>query len=332
MSNNLIYGGIVYPDNPFVFDKIYNSYADASIGCIKGDSILIGRYILIKYHPSIAYTFDDQLKIIGNPSVTGDEAIWRDNYLKDNPVNDEDNPDNDEKDAKNYGNYDTVVCQKQYNIKRNIIEYVPIAHLGTSYSTEYVDNRIGDLGINENTQQKITVKAYIDNVQQELLDTDKNINDQIQIWVGNNETDKNKSIRAIAAEEIAEQLIPDSAQESLDTLQEISNWIQQHPDDVAEMNKNIATNAQNIAINSQNIVINANAIRAINEELDDLTFIEVVEKRPDNINDAIATLIYSELSENQQYRNLYIIEVINGTRQWKLVGHTAILNMQWQTF
>lgn len=314
MAENL-YGGISYPNTSFIFDRTYNSYADASIGCAEGDSILIGRYILIQYHPTIAYTFDDQIKIINNPLVTGDEKIWRDNYIKDAP-----------------NNYDTVVCQKQYNVEENIIKYVPIAHLGTSYSTEYVDNRIGDLGINENTQQKITVKAYIDNIQQELLDIDKNINDQIQIWVGNNETDKNKSIRVIAAEEIAEQLIPDDAQESLDTLQEISNWIQQHPGDVAEMNKNIATNAQNIAINSQNIVINANAIRAINEELDDLNFIAVVDKRPDNINDAIATLIYSELSENQQYRDLYIIEVINGTRQWKLLGHTAMLTTQWQIF
>lgn len=331
MAQNM-YGGISYPNSSFIFDKTYDSYADAMVGCKEGDSVLVGRYILIRYHPTIAYTFDDQIKIINNPLVTGDEATWRDNYLKDNPVNDEDNPDNDEKDAKNYGNYDTVVCQKQYNIKTKIIEYIPIAHLGTSYSTEYVDNRIGDLGIDEITQQKITVKAYVDNVQQELLNTDKNINDQIQIWAGNNETDKNKSIRVIAAEEIAEQLIPDDAQESLNTLQEISNWIQQHPDDVAEMNKNITTNTQNITINSQNIATNTNAIRAINEELDDLTFITVVDKRPANINDAIATLIYSEPSEDQQYRNLYIIEVINGTRQWKLVGHTVMLTMQWQTF
>ena len=98
------------------------------------------------------------------------------------------------------------------------------------------------------------------------------------------------------------------------------------------MNKDIAANTQNIAINSQNIAINANNIKAINEELDNLTFIEIVDKRPDNINDAVATLIYSELSENNQYRDLYIIEVINGTRQWKLVGHTAMLTMQWQTF
>lgn len=313
MAENL-YGGISYPNTSFVFDRTYNSYADASNECI-GDSVLIGRYILIQYHPTIAYTFDDQIKIINNPLVTGDEKIWRDNYIKDAP-----------------NNYDTVVCQKQYNAKKNIVEYIPIAHLGTSYSTEYVDNRIGDLGINESTQQKTTVKAYIDNIQQELSDTDKNINDQIQIWIGNNETDKNKSIRVIAAEEIAEQLIPEGAQESLDTLQEISNWIQQHPNDVAEMNKDIAANTQNILINSQNIAINANNIKAINKELDNLTFIEVVGKRPDNINDAIATLIYSELSENNQYRDLYIIEVINGTRQWKLIGHTAMLNMQWQTF
>lgn len=324
MAENL-YGGISYPNTSFIFDRTYNSYADASDKCIR-DSVLIGRYILIQYHPTIAYTFDDQIKIINNPLVTGDEKIWRNNFKKDNPNIDNPNIEDSLK------NYDTVVCQKQYNAKKNIVEYIPIAHLGTSYSTEYVDNRIGNLGIDENTQQKITVKAYIDNIQQELLDTDKNINDQIQIWIGNNETDKNKSIRVIAAEEIAEQLIPEGAQESLDTLQEISNWIQQHPNDVAEMNKDIATNTQNIAINSQNIAINANNIKAINEELDNLTFIEVVDKRPDNINDAIATLIYSELSENNQYRDLYIIEVINGTRQWKLVGHTAMLTMQWQTF
>ena len=166
MAQN-IYGGISYPNTSFVFDKIYNSYADAVAGCKEGDSVLVSRYILIQYHPTIAYTFDDQIKIINNPLVTGDEKIWRDNFKKDNP--NIDNP-NIEETTKNY---DTVVCQKQYNAKKNIIEYIPIAHLGTSYSTEYVDNRIGDLGINESTQQKITVKTYIDNIQQELLNTDK---------------------------------------------------------------------------------------------------------------------------------------------------------------
>lgn len=52
-------------------------------------------------------------------------------------------------------------------------------------------------------------------------------------------TDANKSARAIAAEEIAKQLIPENAGESLDTLQEIAAWIQDHPGEAAEMNKKI---------------------------------------------------------------------------------------------
>lgn len=58
MAQN-IYGGISYPNTSFVFDRTYDSYADAVAGCEAGDSILVGRYILIQYHPTIAYTFDD---------------------------------------------------------------------------------------------------------------------------------------------------------------------------------------------------------------------------------------------------------------------------------
>lgn len=59
--------------------------------------------------------------------------------------------------------------------------------------------------------------------------------------------DTGKSVRAIAAEELAKQLIPEGAQESLDTLTEIATWIQEHPDDVAEMNAQIQENASKIA-------------------------------------------------------------------------------------
>ena len=52
-------------------------------------------------------------------------------------------------------------------------------------------------------------------------------------------SDANKSVRAIANEELAAQLIPADAKESLDTLQEIAAWIQSHPDDVAEINADI---------------------------------------------------------------------------------------------
>ena len=51
--------------------------------------------------------------------------------------------------------------------------------------------------------------------------------------------DTNKSVREIANEELAAQLIGEGAKESLDTLEEIAAWIQSHPDDAAAMNKAI---------------------------------------------------------------------------------------------
>lgn len=52
-------------------------------------------------------------------------------------------------------------------------------------------------------------------------------------------SDTGKSARTIANEELAKQLIPENAKESLDTLAEIAVWIQEHPDDASAMNKAI---------------------------------------------------------------------------------------------
>lgn len=49
-------------------------------------------------------------------------------------------------------------------------------------------------------------------------------------------TDAGKSVRTIANEELAAQLIPENAQQALDTLSEIATWIQSHPDDASAMN------------------------------------------------------------------------------------------------
>lgn len=51
--------------------------------------------------------------------------------------------------------------------------------------------------------------------------------------------DTGKSVRAIANEELAAQLIPENAAESLNTLQEIAAWIQAHPGDASAMNQAI---------------------------------------------------------------------------------------------
>ena len=50
------------------------------------------------------------------------------------------------------------------------------------------------------------------------------------------EGDVGKTIRAIANEELAAQLIAENAAEALDSLQEIATWIQEHPGDAAAMN------------------------------------------------------------------------------------------------
>ena len=74
----------------------------------------------------------------------------------------------------------------------------------------------------------------------ETAKTVKEVATEVATLVGD---DASKSVRTIANEELAKQLIAENAAESLNTLQEIAAWIQQHPKDAAEMNTNI-TNLQ----------------------------------------------------------------------------------------
>lgn len=79
-------------------------------------------------------------------------------------------------------------------------------------------------------------------------------------------TDTGKSVRTIAGEEIAAQLIADNAKESLDTLTEIAAWIQSHPDDAAAMNKDIE--ALETAIGT--VKTDAAAATGLHKDIDDL--------------------------------------------------------------
>lgn len=69
------------------------------------------------------------------------------------------------------------------------------------------------------------------------------VTDKLVTLIG---TDTGKSVRTIADEELAAQLIPENAKESLDTLQEIAAWIQSHPDDAAAMNEELVALKQRI--------------------------------------------------------------------------------------
>lgn len=61
-------------------------------------------------------------------------------------------------------------------------------------------------------------------------------------------SDTAKSVRTIANEELAAQLIPANAQEALDTLQEIAAWIQAHPADAAAMSASITALTNKLAL------------------------------------------------------------------------------------
>jgi len=84
--------------------------------------------------------------------------------------------------------------------------------------------------------------AYVKSVKGTLDANLTEVSGKVTTLIG---SDAAKSVRTIANEELAAQLIPASAKESLDTLQEIAAWIQQHPDDAAAMNTAI-TNLQNL--------------------------------------------------------------------------------------
>lgn len=102
-----------------------------------------------------------------------------------------------------------------------------------------VDTLAGKVGT---VPEGSTVMGIIANIQEnayddtELVEKIDGVDAKVTTLVGD---DANKSVRTIANEELAKQLIADGAAESLDTLAEIAAWIQSHPDDAAAMNEAI---------------------------------------------------------------------------------------------
>lgn len=102
-----------------------------------------------------------------------------------------------------------------------------------------VDTLAGKVGVVPEGQ---TVMGIIANIQENayddtaLVEKIDGVDAKVTTLVGE---DVNKSVRTIANEELAKQLIAEGAQESLDTLAEIAAWIQEHPGDAAAMNEAI---------------------------------------------------------------------------------------------
>lgn len=94
-----------------------------------------------------------------------------------------------------------------------------------------------------------------------LPDAIDEVDVKVDTLIGN---DANKSVRTIANEELAKQLIAEGAQESLDTLAEIAAWIQEHPGDAAAMNEAIVALQNKVDTGDKNVsVYVADAIAAL---------------------------------------------------------------------
>lgn len=95
--------------------------------------------------------------------------------------------------------------------------------------------KVKDVAYND-TEVRGLIKTNADNITNLTGRVDA-VDGKVSTLVGE---DAGKSARAIANEELTKQLIPEGAKESLDTLQEIAAWIQNHPDDASAMNAAIA--------------------------------------------------------------------------------------------
>lgn len=71
--------------------------------------------------------------------------------------------------------------------------------------------------------------------------------DKVTTLIGD---DASKSVRTIANEELAAQLIPENANEALNTLQEIAQWIQDHPNDASAMKSDITALKEKVGTTS----------------------------------------------------------------------------------
>lgn len=121
----------------------------------------------------------------------------------------------------------------------------------TDKVTTYVVTKIGE----EETARKATDEDFesristLETGQTTLngkIDTEKG---RIDALIGSD----SGSIRDIVIDVLTETLVSDTANESFDTLQEVSAWLKEHPESAAAMNETINTNTTNITTNAEAI-------------------------------------------------------------------------------
>ena len=119
--------------------------------------------------------------------------------------------------------------------------YQPKGDYATKTEVNAVDKKATDLatlvGTLPESATATTVVEYAKEVADAATGNAATVGAKVDTLIGD---DADKSVRTIANEELVKQLIPENANASLDTLQEIAAWIQAHPNDAATMNTDIA--------------------------------------------------------------------------------------------
>jgi hypothetical protein len=114
-----------------------------------------------------------------------------------------------------------------------VVDMIAAAQEAATYDDEEVRGLISDNA----DAIKAIADDYLKKADKEALQGNiDTVSDKVTTLIG---SDADKSVRTIANEELAKQLIAEGAAESLDTLQEIATWIQSHPDDASAMNEAI---------------------------------------------------------------------------------------------
>ena len=123
----------------------------------------------------------------------------------------------------------------EYATAKDIVGYVNEKTTGIAKDSDVQDLKTK---VGTNTDDIAAIKAdYLKTADKTALQGSiDEVSGKVTTLVG---ADANKSVREIANEELVNQLIPEGAKESLDTLQEIAAWIQKHPDDASAMNQAI---------------------------------------------------------------------------------------------
>ena len=151
---------------------------------------------------------------------------------------------------------------------------------------KYVDAKVADATSGANNE----LTTAVNGLNNKITDLTDDLNDEIEraglaekansdaiaaekaridILVGKDDegnlVDVNKSVREIAAEEVAE--IVAGASESYDTLKEIADWIAAHPTDASEYNSRITKNTEDIAALTKTVDDNKTATDKAIEDL-----------------------------------------------------------------